>query len=168
MNVVVTNPDTQTGTKTSGFTYSNPTVTSVAPKGGPLVGGTVVTVTGTNFGAGATVAFGGTLATSVTVVSETSLTATTPAHAAGAVTVLVTNTDGTSGSKTSAFTYRNIPTVTSVTPASGPTAGGTSVVIQGTNFVSGFGATTVTFGGVAAASVTYNSTTNLTVVTPAG
>ena len=36
---------------------------------------------------------GGTAATNVNVVSSTSITATTPAHAAGAVNVVVTNTD---------------------------------------------------------------------------
>ena len=52
-----------------------------------------MTITGTGFLAGATVSLGGTAATGVTVVSSTSITATTPAHAAGAVNVVVTNTD---------------------------------------------------------------------------
>ena len=49
-----------------------------------------MTITGTNFVAGATVTFGGTAATNVVVVSSTTITATTPAHAVGAVTVTVT------------------------------------------------------------------------------
>ena len=49
-----------------------------------------MTITGTNFASGATVTFGGTAATSVVVVNGTTITATTPAHAAGAVTVTVT------------------------------------------------------------------------------
>ena len=64
-----------------------------------------MTITGTNFAAGATVTFGGTAATNVVVVSSTSITATTPAHAAGAVTVTVTNPGGQSGSLASGFTY---------------------------------------------------------------
>ena len=48
---------------------------------------------------------GGTSATSVAVVSGTSITAITPAHAAGAVSVQVTNTDAQSGTLTSGFTY---------------------------------------------------------------
>src|SRR2546427_1462165 len=40
------------------------------------------------------------------------------------------------------FTYVSAPTVTSVSPTAGPTAGGTSVVITGTNLS---GATAVTF-----------------------
>jgi hypothetical protein len=61
-----------------------PTVTSVAPTSGPDTGGTAVTITGTGFDSGVTnVTFGGTAATGVTFVSSTSITATTPAHAAG-------------------------------------------------------------------------------------
>ena len=67
-----------------------PTVTSVSPVSGSTAGGTAVTITGTNFAAGATVTFGGTPATNVVVVSATQITATTPAHAAGAVTMTVT------------------------------------------------------------------------------
>ncbi|HJX28911.1 MAG TPA: M12 family metallo-peptidase [Thermoanaerobaculia bacterium] len=55
------------------------------------------------------------------------------------------------------------PTVSTVSPASGTTAGGTAVTITGTGFQSG---ATVTFGGTAA-SVTFNSSTRLTVTTPA-
>jgi hypothetical protein len=55
------------------------------------------------------------------------------------------------------------PTVLTVSPASGTTAGGTTVVLTGTNFQSG---ATVTFGGTPAA-VTFNNSTRLTVTTPA-
>jgi len=64
-----------------------------------------VTITGTNFAAGATVTFGGTAATSVVVVNSTTITATTPAGSAGAVTVTVTNPGPRSGSLTNGFTY---------------------------------------------------------------
>ncbi len=58
------------------------------------------------------------------------------------------------------------PTITSnVSPASGSTAGGTSVTMTGTNFT---GATGVTFGGAAATSVTVVNSTTITAVTPAG
>ena len=61
--------------------------------------------------------------------------------------VAVTAPGGT-GTGTGAFTYvAGPPTVTSVSPNSGPAAGGTSVTITGTNFT---GATAVTFGGTAA------------------
>jgi hypothetical protein len=51
------------------------------------------------------VTFGGTAATGVTVVNSTSITATTPAHAAGAVSVVVTNTDAQSGTLSNGYTY---------------------------------------------------------------
>ena len=59
------------------------------------------------------------------------------------------------------------PTVTSMSPSTGSTAGGTTVTLGGTNFVAG--ATWVTIGGanVAASSVTVNSATSLTFTTPA-
>src|SRR6476619_3537391 len=62
-----------------------PAVTAISPTSGTTSGGTAVTITGTGFLTGATVSLGGTAATGVTVVNSTSITATTAAHAAGAV-----------------------------------------------------------------------------------
>src|SRR5204862_117972 len=128
VNVVVTNPDAQSGTLTGGFTYlaPAPTVSGVSPNSGPTGGGTAVTITGTGFASGATANFGGTAATNVVVVSSTSITASTPAHAAGAVNVVVTNAGGQSGTLVGGFTYGSgapAPTVSGVTPNSGPAAG---------------------------------------------
>jgi hypothetical protein len=82
-----------------------PTVSGISPTSGTTAGGTPVTITGTGFLAGATVSLGGTAATGVTVVSSTSITATAPAHAAGAVNVVVANTDSQSGTRPSGYTY---------------------------------------------------------------
>ncbi len=82
-----------------------PTITSVSPNSGPTAGGTSVTITGTNFSAGATVKFDTTLATNVSVVNSTSITATTPSHAAGPVNVVVTNANGQSATLTNGFSY---------------------------------------------------------------
>src|SRR4029077_20912354 len=60
-----------------------PTVTSIVPTSGTANGGTAITITGTGFLAGATVTVGGTAATNVNVAGSTSITATTPAPAAG-------------------------------------------------------------------------------------
>jgi acid phosphatase len=119
VNVVVTNPGGQSATKTNGYTYAAaaaPTVSGVNPTSGPTAGGTSVTISGTGFAAGATVTFGGTTASGVLVNNSTTITATTPAHAAGAVDVVVTNSTGQSGSKTNAFTYN-------------PPAGGETVLL---------------------------------------
>jgi hypothetical protein len=129
-----------------------------------VAGGTSVTITGTNFAAGATVTFGGTAATGVTVVSSTTITATTPAGSVGAVTVTVT-VGGQSGSLASGFTYIGQPTVTSVSPNSGSTLGGTAVTITGTNFAAG---ATVSFGSTAATGVTVVNSTTITATTPVG
>jgi hypothetical protein len=64
-----------------------------------------VSISGSNFLAGAGVSFGGTAAGSVSVVNSSTITAATPAHAAGAVSVVVTNSDGQSGTLASGFTY---------------------------------------------------------------
>jgi hypothetical protein len=83
---------------------SAPTVSSISPNTGSSNGGTSVTIKGTNFASGSTVTFGGTAASNVTVVSSTSITAATPAHAAGAVNVVVSDSNG-SGTLTNGFTY---------------------------------------------------------------
>ena len=73
-----------------------------------------MTITGTNFAAGATVTFGGTAATNVVVVNSTTITATTPAGSAGAVTVTVTVREGRAEAWPNGFTYVAPPTVSSV------------------------------------------------------
>jgi hypothetical protein len=57
------------------------------------------------------------------------------------------------------------PTLTGVAPATGSAAGGTTITMTGTNFVSGM---TVTVGGVACSDVTVLSSTSATCVTPGG
>lgn len=81
-------------------------VTSVSPRSGRTAGGTAVTIAGSGFQSGATVAFGGNAATNVTVVSTASITATTPPHPAGTVNVTVTNPNGQSATLLNAYTYK--------------------------------------------------------------
>jgi hypothetical protein len=57
------------------------------------------------------------------------------------------------------------PTVTSLSPAAGPVAGGTAVTIAGTGFT---GATSVQFGANPGTAVTVVSDTQITVTSPAG
>jgi len=152
--------------KVNQVTNPAPTTTGITPATGLQAGGTAVTITGTGFLAGATVKFGGTLATNVSVVSATSITATSPAHAAGIVDVVVTNTDNKSATLPQAFTYEfPEPTIAGVAPSTGPTTGGTPVTITGTNFQSG---ATVTFGARPATDVTVVSATSITARTPLG
>ena len=105
------------------FTYDPPpTVTSIAPNSGSPSGGTAVTITGTNFFAGATVTIGGVAATNVSVVNNTTITATTPANSSGTVNVVVTNADGDTGTLSAGYTYvlNPPPSLTGVSPAAVP------------------------------------------------
>ena len=141
-----------------------PNLTTVSPASGPIAGGTPLTLTGQNFGSAATVTFGGAAATSVVVVSATTITANTPPHAQGSVNVVVTNPDGQSATLANGFTFgASAPTVTSVSPTTGLTTGGTSLTLNGSNFVSG---ATVAFGGAAATSVVVVSATQIHANTP--
>jgi uncharacterized cupredoxin-like copper-binding protein len=142
-----------------------PTVTKIAPNSGPTAGGTSVIITGANFQPGATVTFGSAAATSVTVTDSTSLIAVTPAAAApGDVPVVVKNADGQSVSFSS-FTYTFVPAITAVSPATGPTSGGTLFTISGTGFAGG---ATVTVGGRSAGEVNVVNSTTITAISPLG
>jgi len=168
VDVIVRNPDTQSATVSGGFTYQPvpaPTISGLLPTSGPAAGGTLVTITGTNFLAGATVSFGGVAAASVMVASSTQIGAVTPPHAAGVVDVWVTNLDSQLATLASGFTYvLPPPTISGVSPTTGPIGGGTVVTITGTNFQN---SATVTFAGAAATSVTVNSSTQIAATTPA-
>jgi len=158
-----------------------PTVTGVSPSAGPLAGGTSVTITGTGFSGATVVDFGTVAASSFKVNSYTQITATIPAESAGMVDVTVTNPIGPSASSLAdQFTYVAPPTVTGLTPTSGPTTGGTSVTITGTNLGS-MGTATVNFGATAGVIVSDTGTkivttspaesagtVYVTVVTPGG
>jgi large repetitive protein len=65
-----------------------------------------VTIQGKAFVEGVRVTFGGVAATAVTLADETSVTAVAPAHAAGAVDVVVTNPDKQSATLKDGFTYQ--------------------------------------------------------------
>lgn len=83
-----------------------PTVTGIAPTSGSTLGGTSVVITGCGFTGATSVHFGGTAATGVVVTTDSSVTATSPAHAAGVVDVDVTTPAGTSAHTTAdQFTY---------------------------------------------------------------
>ena len=95
-------------------TISGGTVSTISPSTGPTTGGTVVTLTGSVLENATGVAFGGTAGTSLTINSSTSITVTAPAHAAGAVDVVITTSTKTI-TKVGAFTYYGSPTIGSST-----------------------------------------------------
>jgi large repetitive protein len=168
VDVTVTTPGgTSSPSSTDLYTYVPlPTVTGVSPTTGSTGGFTTVRVTGTGFTGPLTVDFGGQASHIVTVLSSTALTAVAPAVSAGTVGVTVTTSAGTSvTTPADQFTYVAPPTVTGVTPANGPAAGGTTVTIAGTGFVTG---ATVRVGSLPATGVVVDSATRITATTPAG
>ena len=169
VDVRVTNPNgTSAVVAADQFTYvapAAPAVTGVSPTSGPIAGGTSVTITGTNLAGATGVAFG-TTAAAIVSNTATQIVVTSPAHAAGLVDVRVTNPSGTSAVVAAdQFTYvaPAPPAVTSVSPNSGSTGGGTSVTITGTNFT---GATSVAFG-TTAATIVSNTATQIVATSPA-
>jgi hypothetical protein len=172
VEITVTTP---AGTGTAGeFSYHSPSaqmaapaVTGVSPATGPTAGGTLVTINGTNLADATMVSFGG-VAGMISSDSGKQIAVSSP-PGKGTVDVMVTTPGGTSTA--GMFTYRSAtaprpphPVVTGISPASGPTAGGTSVSITGTNLSR---ATGVSFGG-AGGSITADSGTKITATSPAG
>ena len=108
LTLIATLPAPPSVTATSSdfaLTEPVPTVTSIAPSSGAPLGGTAVTITGTNFNGTMAVHFGATQASSFTIVNPTTISATSPAGT-GIVDVTVTNSFGTSATTAAdQFTY---------------------------------------------------------------
>jgi len=154
--ITITTPG-GTATSSANF-FLPPTITSFTPTIGGA--GLVVTITGTNCTGATAVSFGGTAATSFTVVNNTSITATVGNGATGAITV---TSPGGIATSASVFTYSKVPTIAGFTPPSGVT--GTVVTLTGTNFT---GTIAVSFGGTAAASFTVVSAGSITATVGSG
>jgi DNA-binding beta-propeller fold protein YncE len=138
-----------------------PSVNSLSVSSGPLSGGGMLTISGDNLTGATDVSFGGTSATILSG-SDDTIAVTVPATgSAGARNVTVTTAGGTS-TQTVTYTYVAAPTVTSMSPDSGPMAGGTTVTISGTALTGAI----VDMGGALVAT-TSNTGTSLTFATPA-
>jgi IPT/TIG domain len=143
-----------------------PTITSLSPTTGPAVGGTVVTIGGTGFEPGTTaIDFSGTPAISVSCTSDTRCTATSP-PGVGVVLVSVTTDAGKATDNVSPFVYQS--SVTSISPAHGPQAGGTEVTITGSGLQDPGHLTLFDFGTGNQVSASCQSSTTCVVSTPAG
>jgi len=162
-SLTVTGGATQTATV--GTAFATPLSVTVRDAASVVIPGTTVTFTAP--GTGASGSFGNS-SSAISVQSDASGVASsgtfTANTTAGSYTV-----SATAGSATASFTLTNgsaavPPTVTGITPTSGTTAGGTSVVIAGTGLT---GATTVHFGALRATSFTVSSATQITATTPA-
>ncbi len=102
---------------------SGSTLTGVSPNSGASAGGTGVTLTGTGLTGATAVTFDGVAATSVNVISSTTVTAVTPAHAAGVVDVAIATPAG-------GATYNNGYTYVA-TAVGQPSNGGTIACLNG-------------------------------------
>jgi fibronectin type 3 domain-containing protein len=125
-----------------------PVISKLSKRQGPASGGTLLTIYGTHLTGVTAVYFGPIQALSFTVNANGTITAKAPAEAPGTVDVTVVAAAGTSArSSADQYTFVARPVVTGVSPASGPTAGGTMVTIAGQYLT---GATKVRFGKTAA------------------
>lgn len=151
------------------FTYLlPPSVTGVAPASGSTSGGSRVVVKGAGFTGVSKVLFGSAAGTSLTMASAGSLTVTAPPQSAGVVDVQVVTDHGKSPPvPADRFTYvapaPPAPTVTAVSPSTGPETGGTRVTITGTGLSR---VTRVDFGTTAGLDVTPMSDTQVAVTAP--
>jgi hypothetical protein len=142
-----------------------PRLTGISTTNGPASGGTSITITGTGLTGATAVSFGSTAAGSFTVTSDTSISAVSPAAPAGTVNVTVTTAGGSSAtSAADQFAFIAPPTITAVSPNSGPLAGGGWVTVTGTDLSTtnkvSIGDTTTSFNVL--------SNTSLSVYIPAG
>ncbi len=166
--VVVTNWDTQSSSNNVQYSYVNspaPTIISRTPTAGPVAGGASMTIDGTGFLPKLTVDFGGAfVAPSDLSITSTQITAKIPAHASGTVTVTVKNTDNKTATTT--YDYNLAPALSSLSVTSGDPAGGFSIDVLGSNFIT---KPTVKLNGsaLAASFVTFVNSGKLTVSMPA-
>jgi len=148
----------------------SPTVASILPTNGAAAGGTAVTITGTNFRAGSRVVVGDQLYVDgdvggATVVDSTTITLTTAATVVGSHDVVVLDSTGVEGRLASSFTVATTPVINSTFPSVGASAGGTEIVLTGSNFLAGLA---VRIDGVTQNNVTIESSSMLRITSEAG
>lgn len=153
------------------YKYVEPVqVISAEPAVGTALGGERVVIYGAGFGRDAVVLIGGRRAVSTRFVDTNTLEVVTPEGAPGKVDVHVSGTGG-SGRLRRGFEYLDagLPAagfrVTSVSPNSGPSEGGTRITLEGSGFSAGLA---VHVGALPATSVEVVSSTRITATTAAG
>jgi hypothetical protein len=152
------------------ITPPDPTVVAVGPSSGDQHGGTPLTITGTNFESGDRVVIGPNIYVDgdpggATVVDAGTITLTTQATPSGTYDVVVIDPSGIEARKTGAFTSDLVPTLHTVFPTAGASAGGTTVVLRGADFAS---SAIVKINDVQQTHVTIMDPTRIVVVTDPG
>ena len=176
VGVRVTNPDGQTSVNELDFQYTQPDaeapqINSFNPTSGSRLGGTEVEVSGLGFAVDGivTVRVGGTAASNVVVLNETTLSFRTPPSVPGEALVQVVNPDGQVGNAEMRFEYeRPSPVISSITPNESSLAGGNQVSIWGSDFTPGIAVAFIDAGGtvLSAYSVAVGSSSLITCVVP--
>jgi hypothetical protein len=127
-----------TGSVGANGTSAEPTITSIAYPGDDTAantaGGDTITLTGSNFAAGATVVINKVQASVVAVVNSTTITFTAPAIATGSYIVYVVNTDGGTALLVPGIQYSGTPTWSTA-------AGSLGSVAKQSNFTANLAAT---------------------------
>jgi hypothetical protein len=143
-----------------------PTISAISPESGSTLGGNQIEIYGTDFTNVTGVSFGEAAATSFEVSGVNLIRAVAPAHVSGSVNISVTTEYGTS---TSIATYEFLtpvpPTLLSISPAAGPTAGGNWSYLRGSDFRD---IISVTVGGVESAEFDVINDDELRFIVPAG
>lgn len=179
VNLTITSTDPAAGSVSlTGYSYDGiggaPTLTAISPATAPESGGTLVTITGSNFLQGTSsnigqVLIGSKQLTNIQIVNNSTLKGVIPVGTAGATTVQAFGTAG-AGSNVINFTYSPSLFITGLNPNQGPTAGGgRSVTISGRNFSSS-NIDKIFFAGtqqVPAGQITVVNSNTITVIPPA-
>lgn len=133
VDVAVMNPDGQSTRLDDAFSYTGSAVVQgLVPTAGQDEGGSTLFLAGANLSANTTVLFGGQAAT-VLAAGTNYMKLRTPAHAAGAVDIVLQNAGSPDTTMADAFTYVTTPdpSISDFTPNKGPKGGGTKVRIKG-------------------------------------
>ena len=157
-NVVVT----VSGRASNGVAFTvlpAPVITGVSPQSGPA--GTLLTISGNNFGTGGGISFAGACCYSAASWSNTSITLNIPsAQTTGNVQIYA------SGVYSNGVPFTGYPQITSVYPNVVPV--GTSVTISGYNFGNTQGSSSITFNGIPATTISSWGNGSITAAVPSG
>jgi hypothetical protein len=146
----------QTVTFSPTFSYVAPSISAISPTTGSTVGGTIVTVTGSSFGAdtGSRIITIGGASCTVQSWSHTSIVCSTPAGQGTQLPVYVRAASGLETVTPLFFSYNGPSLSPTILPTAASTAGNTPITLTGSNF----GQTaTVTVGGVSCPAVSQTS-----------
>jgi hypothetical protein len=139
-----------------------PPQSALVPSLGPAAGGNTVIVTGSGFTGAAGVSFGANAAQGFTVLSDLGIQVVAPAGSGSVPVTVYPGSEPATGTAAGQYTY---VAITAITPASGPAAGGTWVIIAGTGLLS---ATSVRFGLNSAVQFITLSDTQIEALSPPG